>query len=200
MPTSPAPAGRGYFDQRFNATIINVAPGAQAVSSTAGEVLSTVLGSCVAACLRDPLAGVGGMNHFLLPGDGDGPEPAADDLRFGVASMEQLINALLKRGAARGRLEAKLFGGAALMASCVTGSVGARNAAFALRFLHREGIPVAAQDLGGPHPRRANYEPTTGRAWVNRLDAPRASGIIASETAYRQSIMRRDPALDLEVF
>lgn len=191
---------RGYFDQRFNARIINVAPGGQALASTKGEVLSTVLGSCVAACLRDPGLELGGMNHFLLPGDGGADASSPDDMRFGVTSMELLINALLKRGAMRSRLEAKVFGGAAMIGERSESSVGARNAAFVLRFLAREGIPIAAQDLGGTSPRRANYEPATGRAWVNRLAPLRAEAIAEDEQAYRQSILRRRPAPDLEVF
>jgi chemotaxis protein CheD len=202
-------AKRGYFDQRFNARIINVAPGGQDFAGKPGEVLSTVLGSCVAACIRDPALGVGGMNHFLLPdgtGGEMGGEPAGgaqasqDDMRFGAAAMEQLINGLIRRGAARGRLEAKLFGGATMIGSNRSISVGARNGTFALGFLMREGIPIVARDLGGETPRRANYEPATGRAWVNHLASPRIGGIAEAEAAYRQSIIRRDPAADLEVF
>lgn len=192
---------RGYFDHRFNARIINVAPGGHGLASGEGEVLSTVLGSCVAACLRDSFTGLGGMNHFLLPGDGQADTAQlSDDMRFGVASMEVLINALLKKGALRSRLEAKVFGGATMMSSRMETSVGGRNASFVLRFLAREGIPVLAQDLGGTLPRRANYEPATGRAWVNHLASPRMQGIAASEATYRQSITRRDPAANLEVF
>jgi chemotaxis protein CheD len=191
---------RGYFDHRFNAHIINVPPGGQDIVSTAGEVLSTVLGSCVAACLRDPFTGIGGMNHFLLPGDGGGTAPSNDDLRFGVASMEVLINALIKQGAIRSRLEAKVFGGATMMSERTESSVGTRNAAFVLRFLKNENIPLIAQDMGGAFPRRANYEPATGRAWVNRLPPPKVADIAATEATYRQSVARRDPAASLEVF
>jgi chemotaxis protein CheD len=193
-------SGRGYFDRRFNAWVINVPPGGQAIASAEGELLSTVLGSCVAACLRDPVTGIGGMNHFLLPGEELSDAATTDDMRFGVASMEQLINALIKQGAMRSRLQAKLFGGATMMAARTDGSVGGRNARFALRFLACEGIAVAAQDLGGDTPRRANFEPATGRAWVNRLPSPTARDIAATENDYRKSIMQRDRAGDLEVF
>jgi len=194
-------ASRGYFDPRFNARIITVSLGGQELTSAVGEVLSTVLGSCVAACLRDSSAGVGGMNHFLLPGEpADAAESPSDDLRFGVTAMELLINALLKAGALRSRLEAKVFGGAAVLGQEGADSVGGRNAAFALRFLACEGIPVIARDLGGNVPRRANYEPATGRAWVNRLTAPRALGIAEAETTYRQSLRSRNPAINLEIF
>lgn len=193
---------RGYFDPRFNARIINVPPGGHDLTAQPGEVLSTVLGSCVAACLRDPVLGLGGMNHFLLPGDQEtGTLPAPEDMRFGTAAMEVLINALLRKGAVRSRLEAKVFGGARMLTERTETAVGSRNAAFVLRFLAREGIPVLAQDLGDQNPRRANYEPATGRAWVNRLaPAESRSEIIAAEQAYRQTLKARNPAANLEIF
>jgi chemotaxis protein CheD len=193
-------APRGYFDQRFNARIVNVPPGGHDISDVADEVLSTVLGSCVAACLRDPMAGIGGMNHFLLPGeDGLAEGQSLDDLRFGTAAMEVLVNALLKRGALRSRLEAKVFGGAAMMATAGE-AVGTKNAAFIVAFLAREGIPVKSQDLGGAHPRRVNYAPVSGRAWINSLDLHRAAGIRVSEQTYRSSLARREDVADVEVF
>ena len=199
MNRAAAPCARGYFDPRFNACIITVAPGGQELAAAEGEVLSTVLGSCVAACLRDPATGLGGMNHFLLPGDQDG-DISSHDMRFGVTAMELLINALLKRGAVRSRLEAKVFGGATMIAERESSSVGGRNAAFVLAFLSREGIPVAARDLGGASPRRANYEPASGRAWVNHLAMNGVRSIAASEQAYRLSVASRNPAPNLEVF
>jgi chemotaxis protein CheD len=201
MPPVPVSAERGYFDQRFNARIINVAPGGQELGRVEGEVLSTVLGSCVAACLRDPVAGVGGMNHFLLPGEStESASPTMDDMRFGTAAMEFLINALLKEGAIRSRLEAKIFGGAVMMAGSIDTAVGTKNAAFAIRFLAREGIPIAARDLGGDRPRRVNYAPTSGRAWLNWLPPQRIAAVSASETTYRKSIARWDQDANLEMF
>jgi chemotaxis protein CheD len=192
-------AERGYFDQRFNARIVNVPPGGHDISRDAGEVLSTVLGSCVAACLRDPAAGIGGINHFLLPGDDAADSHALTDLRFGTAAMEVLVNALLKQGALRSRLEAKVFGGAAMMATAAE-AVGTRNATFVVSFLAREGIPVLSQDLGGAYPRRVNYAPVSGRAWINRLELSRAASIRASELTYRSALARQDAIADVEVF
>jgi chemotaxis protein CheD len=192
---------RGYFDQRFNARIINVAPGGHGLACEPDHVLSTVLGSCVAACLRDPLAGVGGMNHFLLPGDEEaGGGPSMDDMRFGAAAMEVLINALLKAGALRSRLEAKIFGGAVMLASSAQTAVGSKNAAFAQRFLAREGIRTVAKDLGGNRPRRVNYEPATGRAWVNWLAPQGVRDVSETESAYRRQIARWSEASSLEIF
>jgi chemotaxis protein CheD len=120
-------------------------------------VMTTILGSCVAACIRDTVTGVGGMNHFLLPGTtGD------EGLRYGVQSMELLVNGLLRRGARRERLEVKLFGGARLIDGLT--DVGNQNAGFAERFVRDEGLIYAGGSLRGDRARRIQYWPTTGRA------------------------------------
>jgi chemotaxis protein CheD len=120
-------------------------------------VMTTILGSCVAACIRDPVAGVGGMNHFLLPGvSGD------EGLRYGVQSMELLVNALLRRGARRDRLEVKLFGGARLIDGLT--DVGNQNAGFAERFVRDEGLAYAGGSLRGDRARRIQFWPVSGRA------------------------------------
>ena len=123
--------------------------------------LVTILGSCVAACLYDPDAGLGGMNHFLLPGE-DRDERGGDARRFGAYAMELLVNDLLKRGARRDRLHAKLFGGARLMDRLT--DVGAQNAEFAERFLRDEGLTFAGGSLRGAHARRVEFQPALGRA------------------------------------
>ncbi|MET0295167.1 MAG: chemotaxis protein CheD [Phenylobacterium sp.] len=139
---------------------LNVIQGEYLVSNDPDVFLTTVLGSCVAVCLRDPDRGVGGMNHFLLP-DGGG-EAGEDARRYGVHAMELLINALLHQGAQRQRLEAKLFGGARMFDGL--SDVGAANAAFAERFLKDEGINVLSSSLGGGGARRLKYWPVSGRA------------------------------------
>ena len=136
---------------------LHVIQGEFHVSGDAGLVMTTILGSCVACCLRDPEAGVGGMNHFLLPGEG-----GDDGLRYGVQSMELLVNALLARGAARDRLEAKLFGGGRMTAGF--SDIGASNATFAEDFLAREGIRRVGGSLGGGKARRVEFWPVSGRA------------------------------------
>lgn len=153
---------------------VHVIQGEFHVSDVPDVVMTTILGSCVAACMRDPVAGVGGMNHFLLPGaDGD------EGLRYGVQSMELLVNALLRRGARRERLEVKLFGGARLFDGL--SDVGAQNAAFAERFLRDEGLAYAGGSLGGDRPRRIQYWPVGGRA-RQALLAPAAAKVFATET------------------
>lgn len=140
------------------------------MSSHDDVVMCTVLGSCIAACLYDPDAGIGGMNHFLLPerSNGAGADDAA--MRYGAYSMEVLINDLMKRGARRDHLVAKLFGGAKMFDTLV--DVGAANAAFAKRFLDDEGIPVVSSSLGGRSARRIEFWPKTGRARQREVDQP----------------------------
>ncbi|MEZ5957217.1 MAG: chemotaxis protein CheD [Hyphomonadaceae bacterium] len=139
--------------------LVHVIQGDFAVSDDPTVVFTTILGSCVATCMWDPLAQIGGMNHFLLPGD---KERDGDLMRYGVNAMELLINGLLQRGAARARLQAKLFGGAHVINNL--SDVGAQNAAFALHFLSAEKIPCVAQSLGGEQARRVRFWPTSGRA------------------------------------
>jgi chemotaxis protein CheD len=140
----------------------HVIQGQHAVSADPATMFTTVLGSCVSACLHDPTRGVGGMNHFLLADAADGARIDEAAMRYGAYAMEMLINDLMKRGARRERLEAKLFGGAKMIEALQ--DVGAANAAFARRFLEDEGIPVIAASLGGCRARRVEFWPTTGRA------------------------------------
>jgi chemotaxis protein CheD len=161
----------------MTASAVHVIQGQQAVSDEAEATMQTVLGSCVSACLHDPVRRIGGMNHFLLPDAVDGT-----DMRYASAAMERLVNALLKRGAARERLEAKLFGGARIMASLP--DIGRRNAEAALSFLQNEGIVCKSQSLGGEKARRVRFWPATGRAQqlliegqetVQNTETPRAT-------------------------
>jgi chemotaxis protein CheD len=145
------------------ATKLHVVQGDHCVSSDPDASMSTVLGSCVAACLYDPVRGVGGMNHFLLA-DGDG----AEAMRYGAYAMEVLINDLLKLGASRERLQAKLFGGAKMMERL--NDIGADNARFARRFLATEGIPIVGESLGGRRARRVEFWPVGGRARQREVD------------------------------
>jgi chemotaxis protein CheD len=140
---------------------IHLIQGEYQVVDDPDRILATVLGSCVAACLRDPEAGVGGMNHFLLPGDAESSR-AGEAERYGVHLMELLVNDLLKQGARRDRLEGKLFGGARMLEGL--SDIGAKNAAFAKRFLMNEGIRIVAEALGGTRGRRVEYFPVSGRA------------------------------------
>lgn len=142
---------------------IPIIQGEHAVVSEPGVVISTLLGSCIAVCLQDPVARVGGMNHFLLGEPGKDHQVNAQSMqRYGIHAMELLINAMMKRGAVRTRLRAHLYGGANIIAGL--GSIGSSNAAFARRFLDTEGIATGHVDVGGTHARKVEFLPYEGKA------------------------------------
>ncbi|HWA01647.1 MAG TPA: chemotaxis protein CheD [Caulobacterales bacterium] len=172
--------------------VIHVVQGEHFVTDDANAVMTTVLGSCVSACMRDPVSGVGGMNHFLLPGALAGQ---AHDLERGVHAMELLINALLKAGARRDRLEAKLFGGARMMQNL--SDIGAKNAAFAADFLRQERIACRSESLGGESARRIRYWPVSGRA-KQMLLGQRESDVFAREI--RHAAAPAPSSADVEFF
>ncbi|KUF12822.1 chemotaxis protein CheD [Pseudoponticoccus marisrubri] len=145
----------------------NVVQGEYAISEDPDEMLTTVLGSCVAVCMFDTGRGIGGMNHFLLPSR---PGEAGANVRYGAYAMELLINGLLKRGAARDRLQAKMFGGASMIGN--VRDIGAQNAAFARRFLADERIPCRAESLGGVCARRIRFWPVSGLARQMLVEGP----------------------------
>jgi chemotaxis protein CheD len=148
----------------------HVIQGEHAVSREPNVVMTTVLGSCVAACLHDPAAGVGGMNHFLLAEDASGVAVGEEAMRYGAFAMEVLINDLMKLGARRDRMQAWLFGGARMFNSL--GDIGAANAAFANSFLSAEGIGLVGCSLGGARARRIEFWPASGRARQRAVDQP----------------------------
>ncbi|MBB4955649.1 chemotaxis protein CheD [Agrobacterium vitis] len=158
---------------------VHIIQGEYKVISDPDVVLSTILGSCVAACLRDPVAGVGGMNHFLLPGSATPGMGGGDATRYGVHLMELLINGLLKKGARRDRLEAKIFGGAKTIATF--SNVGEQNAAFAMKFLRDEGIKVVGSSTGGEHGRKLEFWPVSGRARQYPLTGAETQKTVAQE-------------------
>lgn len=137
----------------------HITQGEFATGDGRGGTISTILGSCVATCLFDPDAGLGGMNHFLLP---EGASAGVQTASFGINAMELLINALIRQGAERSRLQAKVFGGARMIASLA--DIGARNGEFVLEFLRREGIACIGSSLGGTLARRIEFWPESGRA------------------------------------
>ncbi len=194
---APGEAGTFYFERSFDKSAVKVLPGEFFVAAE-DVVLTTVLGSCVSACLWDPAAKVGGMNHFLLPESG-GADPLSDSGRYGAFAMEQLINELLKRGARKGALESKVFGGGRVMQNFTTIDVGARNAEFVLKFLRTEGIRVVSQDLLDVHPRRVAFFPASGRALSKKL-AKVDPRLIAEEQQYSAQIATRRVGGEVELF
>lgn len=162
-------ASHHYFDRDLDCMAVKLLPSEYYVTNT-DIALTTVLGSCVAACIVDLDAGVAGMNHFMLPEDGEpGTRGQVESMRYGAYAMEVLIGEMLRAGARRERLQAKVFGGAAVLANMTTLNIGDRNADFVLRYLKAERIAVAAQDLRGQHARRVCLLPKSGKAVVRKL-------------------------------
>lgn len=172
----------------------HVIQGEFAVVERPGIVLTTLLGSCVAVCLFDPLARVGGMNHFLLPGE---DQAGNQTLKYGVNAMELLINGLVGLGASRERLVAKAFGGGRVIAGL--GSIGAKNIEFARRFMEAENIPCLSESLGGDRARRIRFWPTTGRATQMFLDDSPMEVVRTEEAAMRPA-PKAAPKSDVELF
>lgn len=158
-----------YYDRTFDCEAAKILPGEYFYTGK-NMLIVTVLGSCVSACIRDRVTGLGGMNHFMLPdGGGDAGSPVSASMRYGSFAMEVLINDLLKAGARREHLEAKVFGGGAVLRGFTAINVGERNAAFVMQFLKTERIPVLAEDLNDIHPRKVYFFPRTGKVMVKKL-------------------------------
>ncbi|MGH6674128.1 MAG: chemoreceptor glutamine deamidase CheD [Xanthobacteraceae bacterium] len=192
-------AGRRFFDAASAVWMVKVFPGEFYVTEKSDEILVTVLGSCVAACIRDPVAGVGGMNHFMLPHHSSGMW--GDDLRstrFGNFAMEKLVNELIKAGCSRARMEIKVFGGGNVTES--SNAIGSENADFVLRYLTAEGLRCAAQDLGGTQPRRIHYYPATGRVVRRLLGAGERIVISREELDYGSRLLKQQPSGEIQLF
>lgn len=185
---------RSFRNPRDGLLHVQLTLGDTYVTSDPEEVLTTILGSCIAACIRDPQNGVGGMNHFLLPDGNSGDREARC---YGVNAMELLINDILKHGGERRRLEAKLFGGANVVSALT--DVGSRNYAFARQFLNDEGIPIVGGDVGGDLARRIQFMPVTGRARQAVVKGAEPRLVQEELTALRKK-SQAAPAVDVEFF
>ncbi len=158
-----------YYDRTFDCDAAKILPG-EYYYTPKDMLIVTVLGSCVSACIRDRVSGLGGMNHFMLPdGGGDAGSPASASARYGSYAMEILINDLLKSGARRENMEAKVFGGGAVLRGFTAINVGERNAAFVMSYLKTEKIRVVAEDLNDVFPRKVYFFPRTGKVLVKKL-------------------------------
>jgi chemotaxis protein CheD len=185
-----------YTERGFDTQAVKVLPGEFYVDSKDTPIV-TILGSCVAVCLRDAAVQVGGMNHFLLP-DGGESGIAGTAGRYGVNAMEMLINELVKRGAQRSRLEAKIFGGGHVMKNFTSLNVGQRNAEFTKEFLNTEGIRLLSEDLLDVHPRKVCFLPKSGRAFVKKLAVDES--LVMQEKQYQSRLVENPVAGDIELF
>ncbi len=196
-----AAKGGRFFDNSSQSWLVKVFPGEFHVTARPDETLVTILGSCVAACIRDPVTKLGGMNHFMLPqghSSGWGNDPQST--RYGNFAMEKLINELIKGGCSRDRMEIKVFGGGNVIDSISNRPVGTQNAEFVLHFLEAEGLRCAVQDLGGQYPRRIHYSPATGRVVRRLLGTGDTHVITREETEYAARLLAKKPAGDVELF
>jgi len=192
-------AGNCYFDRYFGTDAVKILPGEYYVT-TRDIALVTVLGSCVTACIRDDEKKIGGINHFMLAEAGSGAEVVSASARYGAYAMEILINHLLKLGARRDHLTAKVFGGGRVMKSLTSSQVGDKNASFVLRYLKTERIPVLAQDLLDTYPRKVYFFPATGRTLVKKLIRVHNETIARREQEYAESLNCRPVSGDVELF
>ncbi len=189
-----------YFDAHFQLHAAKILPG-EYYATGREMLLVTVVGSCVTACIRDRLSGIGGMNHFMLPEAGaDDDSPVSSSARYGAYAMEVLINRLITLGAHRSLLEAKLFGGGNVLPGMTLMNIGQRNADFAVAFLDAEKIPVVAQDLVDVHPRKVYFFPKTGKVLVKRLRNLRNDTIFERERDYGARLVQRAGGGEVELF
>jgi len=190
---------RGFYDPITASWTIKVLPGKFYITKRADEVIVTVLGSCVSACIRDVQTGIGGMNHFMLASDAAGHWGGdQQSMRYGNFAMEKLINELIKAGCPRERMEVKVFGGGNV--TDTKNQIGTQNAEFVLRYLEDEGLPCSAHDLGGPYPRRIQYFPSTGRVVRKLLIGGDRDLIVREESEYAKGLAAKPTAGAVQLF
>lgn len=202
------PAARGFEHlRRFHEAgtgqvSVKILPG-EYYATAQDEVITTVLGSCVSACIHDPEAGVGGMNHFMLPEPSAssgrwGDTAAGRSARYGSDAMEQLVNTVLKAGGERSRLRVKIFGGGRILAQMT--DIGARNIDFVRRYLDAESLLLTAEDVGGERPRQVRFYPVSGRAQVRRLNGLDDIGLADRERRYLKQLANDPIKGEVELF
>ncbi|MCV2359057.1 chemoreceptor glutamine deamidase CheD [Paucibacter sp. TC2R-5] len=179
MPRKNGEASFFFYDAHFKNAAVKILPGEYFVDNEDILVMTT-LGSCIAACLWDRHAQIGGMNHFMLP------EGSGDSGRYGSFAMELLINEMMKRGAAKSRMEAKIFGGGAVIAGMNTINVGERNTNFVIDYLKTERIPIVSKDVMDIYPRKVCFLPHSGKAMVKRLAPANTDALVQQDRAAAQ--------------
>ncbi|WP_126454258.1 chemoreceptor glutamine deamidase CheD [Sulfuriflexus mobilis] len=192
-----------YWDRMHHAHAAKILPGEYYVT-TQNEEIVTVLGSCVSACIRDRIFGIGGMNHFMLPMTTPNSSDAWKNInisaatRYGNYAMEHLINDILSHGGARKNLEVKLFGGGKVLAQMT--DVGSRNIAFVREYVEVENLDVTAEDLGDIYPRKVMYNPLTGKVKMKKLRSLHNNTIIERETKYMHQLEDEPVESEIDLF
>ncbi len=191
-----------YWDKTSNSVAVKILPGEYYVT-TSDELVVTVLGSCISACIRDPMAKVGGMNHFMLPsnagyGGGWKTGEVSAATRYGNFAMEHMINEILKQGGQRKNMEVKIFGGGRILTQMT--DIGKRNIVFVKDYLRTEGLSLVAHDVGDIYPRKVVYHPLSGRVRVKKLRALHNNTIIEREFAYMQELEKKPVEGEIDLF
>jgi chemotaxis protein CheD len=188
------------FNKAYGVHVIKIFSGEWGISNNSDEMFATILGSCVSACVHDPVTKIGGMNHFLLPRDGDESATIADHAaaRYGVYAMEMLINSMLKAGGQKSRFEFKIFGGGNVLNNST--KIGSKNADFIRQFMKDEGFRIVSQDLEGTQPRSIHYYPTTGKVMMRKLQRAEDFAIIEEENKYQNKLQTKPIEGDIELF
>lgn len=206
-PMQPELAGfsdiKRYWDKTNDKYAAKILPGEYYVTVN-DEVITTVLGSCVSACIRDTIFGIGGMNHFMLPlNKGDDPNSFGGtgvSARFGNFAMEQMINDILKNGGRRENLEIKVFGGGRVLKNMSTLDIGQKNIDFVLQYIKDESLKLTAKDLGDVYPRKVLYFPVTGKVRIKKLRTIHNNTIIERENNYSKAIASEPVSGDIDLF
>lgn len=194
---------RRFWNKEFEIVCAKILPGEYYVTKD-NESITTVLGSCIAACIRDKETGVGGMNHFMLPETNQHKLSSGDEAvvgnatRYGNYAMEHLINVILANGGKRKNLEVKLFGGGKIIPTL--GDVGQRNIDFVLEYIDTEALKLVSDDLGDIYPRKVIYFPKTGKVRMKKIKDLHNETIASREKQYRTSIKDIEVQSDVELF
>ena len=189
-----------YFDRTFDCDAAKILPG-EFYFTNKDMLIVTVLGSCVSACIRDRVTGVGGMNHFMLPDTGgDADNPVSASMRYGTYAMEVLINELLKAGAKLENMEAKVFGGGNVLRGFTAINVGERNAKFVLDYLKAERMRVIAEDLNDIYPRKVYFFPKTGKVLVKKLKVEHNDTLRKREQDYASRLKTTSVGGEVDLF
>lgn len=190
-----------YWDKTTNMATAKILPGELYVTKD-DEMIVTVLGSCVSACIRDRIFGVGGMNHFMLPlsAEKNSVSEVGLSTRYGNFAMEKLINEILKNGGIRENLEVKIFGGGKVLANMTMLDIGNRNIDFVREYIQAEGLKLLAEDVGDSCPRKVHYHPLTGKVRLKKLRSMHNRTILDREERYMQEIAKEPVATNIELF
>lgn len=187
-----------YWDKRSGMSTAKILPGEFYVTAH-NEAITTILGSCISACVRDPKAGLGGMNHFMLPiSNSANSIEKADAARYGNFAMEQMINDILRNGGTRQNLEIKIFGGGRVMRGVT--DVGNKNIDFVREYIQLEGLSLLAEDVGGNYPRKVVYHPKTGKVKMKKLLSQHNNTVESRDESYFNKITHQKTEGDIELF